>query len=164
MSLDSFFNPKSIAVVGVSNDPAKLGAVVFNNVIDAGFEGKLYAINPKCAGQELYGKPCYASVRDLPEAMDLVVVVVPAKFTMPVIDDAIANKTKNISIITAGFGETNWKTALLKNVWKTVSIYWDRTVSDTFPLLTKLTPVSPMVSLHKATWHLFRNPALTARL
>lgn len=105
MSLDSFFNPASIAVVGVSNDPTKLGAVVFNNVIDAGFEGKLYAINPKCAGQELYGKPCYASVADLPEAMDLVVVVVPAKFTMPVIDDAIKNKTKNISIITAGFGE-----------------------------------------------------------
>ena len=105
MSLDSFFNPASIAVVGVSNDPAKLGAVVFNNVIDAGFEGNLYAINPKCAGQELYGKPCYASVADLPEAMDLVVVVVPAKFTMPVIDDAIKNKTKNISIITAGFGE-----------------------------------------------------------
>ncbi len=105
MSLDSFFNPSSIAVVGVSNDPSKLGAVVFNNVIDAGFEGKLYAINPKCAGQELYGKPCYASVADLPEAIDLVVVVVPAKFTMPVIDDAIKNKTKNISIITAGFGE-----------------------------------------------------------
>ncbi len=105
MSLDSFFNPKSVAVVGVSNDPSKLGAVVFNNLIDAGFEGNLYAINPKCAGQELYGKPCYASVRDLPEAMDLVVVVVPAKFTMPVIDDSIANKTKNISIITAGFGE-----------------------------------------------------------
>ena len=105
MSLDSFFNPSSIAVVGVSNDATKLGAVVFNNVIDAGYEGKLYAINPKCAGQELYGKPCYASVADLPEAMDLVVVVVPAKFTMPVIDDAIKNKTKNISIITAGFGE-----------------------------------------------------------
>ena len=105
MSLDSFFNPSSIAVVGVSNDPSKLGAVVFNNVIDAGYEGKLYAINPKCAGQELYGKPCYASVADLPEAIDLVVVVVPAKFTMPVIDDAIKNKTKNISIITAGFGE-----------------------------------------------------------
>lgn len=105
MSLDSFFNPASIAVVGVSNDPTKLGAVVFNNILDAGYTGHLYAINPKCAGQELYGKPCYASVRDLPEAIDLVVVVVPAKFTMPVIDDAIANKAKNISIITAGFGE-----------------------------------------------------------
>ena len=105
MSLDSFFNPQSIAVVGVSNDPSKLGAVVFNNLIDAGYEGNLYAINPKCAGTQLYGKDCYASVRDLPEAIDLVVVVVPAKFTMPVIDDAIANKAKNISIITAGFGE-----------------------------------------------------------
>ena len=105
MSLDSFFNPKSLAVVGVSNDPSKLGAVVFNNVIDAGFQGHLYAINPKCAGQELYGKPCFASVKDVPEELDLVVIVVPAKFTMPVIDDAIANKTKNISIITAGFGE-----------------------------------------------------------
>ncbi len=105
MSLDSFFNPQSVAVVGVSNDPSKLGAVVFNNLIDAGYEGNLYAINPKCAGTQLYGKDCYASVRDLPEAIDLVVVVVPAKFTMPVIDDAIANKAKNISIITAGFGE-----------------------------------------------------------
>ncbi len=103
--LDSFFKPASIAVVGVSNDPAKLGAVVFNNILDAGYTGNLYAINPKCAGQELYGKPCFASVRDVPEALDLVVVVVPARFTMPVIDDAIANNTKNISIITAGFGE-----------------------------------------------------------
>lgn len=105
MSLDSFFNPQSIAVVGVSNDPKKLGAVVFNNLIDAGFKGRLYAVNPKCAGTQLYGKDCYASVRNLPEAVDLVVVVVPARFTMPVIDDAVANKTKNISIITAGFGE-----------------------------------------------------------
>ncbi len=103
--LESFFKPASITVVGVSNDPSKLGAVVFNNILDAGFDGNLYAINPKCAGQELYGKPCYASVRDVPEAVDLVVVVVPARFTMPVIDDAIANNAKNISIITAGFGE-----------------------------------------------------------
>ena len=94
MSLDSFFNPQSIAVVGVSNDPSKLGAVVFNNVIDAGFGGNLYAINPKCAGTKLYGKDCYASVRDLPEAIDLVVVVVPAKFTMPVILLILLRKMK----------------------------------------------------------------------
>ena len=58
MSLESFFNPKSVAVVGVSSDPSKLGAVVFNNLINAKFEGNLYAINPKCAGQELFGKQC----------------------------------------------------------------------------------------------------------
>lgn len=103
--LEKFFNPESVAVVGVSAEPTKLGAVVFNNLLDAKFNGNLYAVNPKCAGQELYGKPCYGSVKDIPEAVDLVVIVVPAKFTMSAIDDCIANKTKNISIITAGFGE-----------------------------------------------------------
>ncbi|MDR1499186.1 MAG: acetate--CoA ligase family protein [Rickettsiales bacterium] len=103
--LDNFFNPRSVAVVGVSAEPAKLGSVVFRNLLDAKFKGNLYAINPKSAGQELYGKPCYATVKDIPESVDLVVIVVPAKFTMPVIDDCIVNNTKNISIITAGFGE-----------------------------------------------------------
>lgn len=103
--LDTFFSPKNIAVVGVSAEPTKLGAVVFRNLIDANFKGKLYAVNPKCAGQELYGKICYGSIKDIPEAVDLVVIVIPAKFTMSVIDDCILNKTKNISIITAGFGE-----------------------------------------------------------
>lgn len=103
--LETFFNPASVAVVGVSSDPKKLGAVIFQNLIDAGFKGNLYGVNPKAAGQELFGKPCVASVRDIAEPVELVVVVVPAKFTMPVIDDCIANGTKNISIITAGFGE-----------------------------------------------------------
>lgn len=103
--LETFFNPKSIAVVGVSSEPTKLGAVVFNNVINAGFKGKLYAVNPKSAGQELYGKPCVATVKDIEEPVDLVVIVVPAKFTMSAVDDCIINKSKNISIITAGFGE-----------------------------------------------------------
>ncbi|MBR2141297.1 MAG: acetate--CoA ligase family protein [Rickettsiales bacterium] len=103
--LESFFNPKSVAVIGVSANPSKLGAVVFNNLLDAKFNGKLYPINPKNAGQELYGKMCYGSIKDVPEAVDLAVIVVPAKFTMAAIDDCIVNKTKNISIITAGFGE-----------------------------------------------------------
>ena len=90
MSLDSFFNPKSIAVVGVSADPTKLGAVVFNNIISAEYEGHLYGVNPKLDGQELCGKPCYASVDKLPEAMDLVVILVPARFTEATVDQCIA--------------------------------------------------------------------------
>lgn len=105
MALETFFNPASIAVVGVSADPSKLGSVIFNNVLDAGFKGTLYGVNPKLAGEQVFGKPCVASVRDIKDPVDLVVIVVPAKFTMPVIDDCIANGTKNISIITAGFGE-----------------------------------------------------------
>ncbi len=109
MKLESFFNPKSIAVVGVSDNPTKLGAVVFNNILTADFKGDLFAVNPKCDGQTLYGKPCVASVAQLPEPIDLVVILVPAKVTESVIDDCIANGTKNISIITAGFGEVGEK-------------------------------------------------------
>lgn len=109
MSLESFFNPKSIAVVGVSDNPSKLGAVVFNNLLSANYQGELYGVNPKLAGKEVYGKPCYASVDTLPKPMDLVVILVPARFTEPVIDACVANGTKNISIITAGFAEVGEK-------------------------------------------------------
>ncbi|MDR2760722.1 MAG: CoA-binding protein, partial [Rickettsiales bacterium] len=103
--LENFFNPSTIAVVGVSAESNKLGSVVFNNIISAKYGGKLYAVNPKSAGQQLYGRDCIVSVRDAKEELDLVVVVVPAKFAMAVIDDCIFNKTKNVVIITAGFGE-----------------------------------------------------------
>jgi len=109
MSLETFFAPKSVAVVGVSENPAKLGALVFKNLQDAGFKGKLYPVNPKSAGQVLYGETCVASVRDIKEPVDLVVIVVPAKFCSAAIDDCIANKAKNVSIITAGFAETGNK-------------------------------------------------------
>ncbi len=86
-----------------------MGALVFKNLQDAGFKGKLYPVNPKNAGQVLYGETCVASVKDIKEPVDLVVVVVPAKFCSATVDDCIANKTKNISIITAGFAETGNK-------------------------------------------------------
>ncbi len=105
MSLQSFFSPKSIAVVGVSNNPNKLGAVVFNNIIEAGFPGALYGVNPKLAGETVYGMPCVESIEALPSAVDLAVILVPARFTEPVIDQCIAKGIKNISIITAGFSE-----------------------------------------------------------
>lgn len=109
MSLASFFDPKSIAVVGVSDNPSKLGAVVFNNIISADYKGRLYGVNPKLDGKELCGKPCYGSVDKIPEPVDLVVILVPARFTEGTIDQCIANGTKNISIITAGFAEVGEK-------------------------------------------------------
>ncbi len=109
MSLESFFSPKSIAVVGVSNNPNKLGAVVFNNIIEAGFPGVLYGVNPKLAGESVYGMPCYESIASLPTVVDLVIVLVPARFTEAVIDQCIERGIRNISIITAGFAEVGEK-------------------------------------------------------
>ncbi len=103
--LDSFFNPKSIAVVGVSADPKKLGSLIFNNLQSAKYTGKLYPINTRVGGQNLYGHHSFKKVREITEPLDLVIVVVAAKFCSSVVDDCIANGTKNISIIAAGFSE-----------------------------------------------------------
>ena len=103
--LESFFNPKSVAVVGVSEDPKKLGSLIFNNVINANFSGKLYPINTRVGGTPLYNHTSYKSIREIKEPIDLVIVVVAAKFCSGITDDCIANGTKNISIIAAGFSE-----------------------------------------------------------
>ena len=64
-SLESFFNPKSVAVVGVSEDPTKLGSLIFNNVINAKFSGKLYPINARVGGKLLYNHTSYKSIREI---------------------------------------------------------------------------------------------------
>ncbi len=102
---ESFFNPKSLAVVGVSTDSNKLGSLIFNNLINANYKGKLYPINTRVGGQELYGHMSFKSVREINEPLDLVILVIAAKFCSSVVDDCIANGTKNISIIAAGFSE-----------------------------------------------------------
>ena len=102
---ESFFNPKSVAVVGVSADPKKLGSLIFNNLQNAKYKGKLYPINTRVGGQELYGHMSFKNVREINEPLDLAILVVAAKFCSSVVDDCIANGTKNISIIAAGFSE-----------------------------------------------------------
>ena len=102
---ESFFNPKSIAVVGVSADPKKLGSLIFQNLQNANYKGKLYPINSRVGGQELYGHKSFKNIREINEPLDLAIFVVAAKFCSSVVDDCIANGTKNISIIAAGFSE-----------------------------------------------------------
>ena len=105
MNLASFFNPASVAVIGVSSDETKLGTAILKNIIESEFKGSVYGINPKMGGQTLLGKPCLASLTEASEAIDLVLIVVPGKFVESVMDDCIKNKTKNVVIISAGFSE-----------------------------------------------------------
>lgn len=105
MNLTSFFNPQSVAVVGVSSDENKLGTAILRNIVDSGFAGSIYGVNPKMGGQELLEQPCLASLPEASEAIDLAVIVVPGKFVESVIQDCVANGTKNVIIISAGFSE-----------------------------------------------------------
>ncbi len=103
--LNSFFSPKNIAVVGVSNSLSKLGTIILKNIQEGGFRGDIFAVNPKYAGEALFGVSCEGQVSDFSNSIDLVVIVVPARFVSAVVDDCIQNKTKNIIIISSGFAE-----------------------------------------------------------
>ncbi|MCD6519501.1 MAG: acetate--CoA ligase [Anaerolineae bacterium] len=101
--LDMFFNPRSIAVVGASENPQKLGHAILANLIDSGFPGRLYPVNPKA--EEILGLKCYRSVLDIPGALDLIVVVIPSKFVSSVLEEAGQKGVQGAIIISAGFRE-----------------------------------------------------------
>lgn len=106
MSLAQFFSPRSIAVVGASTDPAKLGNVILNNLLTGKFldqDRVLYPINPKA--KEILGQTAYPSVLDVPDPIDLAVIAIP----YPAVPAAVAEcGEKGIPaaiVISAGFRE-----------------------------------------------------------
>ncbi len=104
MTLAKFLNPKSIAVVGVSNNPAKIGAVIYLNLIKGGFSGDVFAVNPN--HKEVFGNKCYRSVGSIPKEIDLVVVATPAPTVPSILKDAKKKGVKHAIVISGGFGES----------------------------------------------------------
>lgn len=101
---EKLLNPESIVVVGASNNIAKPGGKILKNLIDNGFRGKLFAVNP--GSQEIQGVPTFHRPEDLP-AVDMAVLAIPAGFCFPVVKVlAEEKKTRAFIIISAGFGET----------------------------------------------------------
>jgi acetyl-CoA synthetase len=96
--------PRSVAVVGANDRPGSYGDVIFRNLAAAGFEGAVYGVNPK--RDEVHGRPCLPSVADLPEAVDAVVVAIPAAACAPVILEVGARGCGGAIVLAAGFGET----------------------------------------------------------
>ena len=103
MTFDYFFKPKTIAVIGASNDPLKLGYEVFKN-LKKYREGRVYPVNVK--DEVVQGVKAYRNVKDIPDEVDLAVIVVPKKFVKQTIIDCGEKGVKGIVLITAGFGET----------------------------------------------------------
>ena len=102
-SLRSFFQPRSVAVIGASRDPVSIGGRLLNALVTNGFQGSLYPINPNASVVAFL--PCYPSVRALPEAPDLAIITVAPNVLLGVIDDCAARGVKSIVVITAGFAE-----------------------------------------------------------
>ena len=103
MKLNAVFNPKSIAVVGASHAPEKVGHQVLKNLIDGGFEGKIYPVNPKEG--KLLGHKVYAQLSHIPEAIDMVIIAIPSQLVLEVIAEAGQKKVNSAVVISAGFKE-----------------------------------------------------------
>ncbi len=100
---EALFRPKSIAVVGASRHPGKIGYEVLKNLINYGFKGKIYPVNPKA--DEILGLKTYPKVSSIPDEVDMIVVSVPAKLVPGVVEDAGKKGVKVAVIITSGFKE-----------------------------------------------------------
>ncbi len=103
--LEGFFQPKSVALVGASATPGKLGYTVLANMIAAGFPGKIYPINPKAT--QISGYKAYPSILDVPEVPDLAVIVIPAPYVAGALREIGEKGTKSVVVISAGFREAS---------------------------------------------------------
>jgi len=102
-SLDAILNPSGIAVIGASKDPLKWGHMLLAAIMKGGYKGKLYPINPR--ETEIEGLKVYPTVVDVPEPVDLAIIVVPANVVPSVMGDCAKKGVKGAVIITSGFGE-----------------------------------------------------------
>ena len=102
--LESLFRPKKVAVIGASSKELSIGNRVIKNLIDFGFKGDIYPINPKA--DEIRGIKAFKSITDCPDNIDVVHMVIPAKFVPQAVEDCGRKGVKNIIINSGGFSET----------------------------------------------------------
>ena len=105
ISWKSLFNPQSIAIVGASRDPSKWGFNLLFNVIKGGYRGRIYPVNSR--EKEILGCRAYPVVDQIPEPVDLAILVVPPSNILNVLQDCGRNRAKSGVVITAGFGEVS---------------------------------------------------------
>jgi acyl-CoA synthetase (NDP forming) len=102
-ALDAIFNPRSVAVVGASDNPGKLGAHVMRSLTEGRYPGRIYPINP--GREEILGIKTYSSLSRVPDFVDLSIIVLPAEQVPKIIKECHEKEVKGIVLITAGFKE-----------------------------------------------------------
>jgi len=110
--LNGLFCPKSIAVIGVSKDPEKVGAITLKNIIVSGFKGKIYPVNPNIT--EFGGLKFYPNVGSLPEVPDLAVIAIPVGAVLAEMAEIGKKGIKNVVLYSAGFKEAGEEGAKLE--------------------------------------------------
>jgi len=101
--LNNLLQPKSVAIVGASTQPGKIGYTVIENLLKGGYQGKIYPINPTAS--EILNLPVFPNISAVPGDIDLAVITVPVKLACQVIEECGQKGIKALSVITSGFSE-----------------------------------------------------------
>jgi len=102
-AMDAIFNPGAVAVIGASDNPGKLGSHVMRSLTEGGYPGRIYPVNP--GKNEIMGIKTYPSLHQIPESVDLSIIVLPAEQVPKTVVECGEKGAKGIVLITAGFRE-----------------------------------------------------------
>ncbi|MEM2868266.1 MAG: CoA-binding protein [Candidatus Bathyarchaeia archaeon] len=105
--LRTLFYPRTIAVIGAHIDPTRLGFTIVDTVIKFGYDGRIYLINPKYVGKNLFGHKFYASISDVPDEVDAAIILIGAKKVLEALDECVKKNVKSAIIFTSGFSEVS---------------------------------------------------------
>jgi acetyl coenzyme A synthetase (ADP forming)-like protein len=95
--------PEAIAVIGASPEQGKIGYAVMENIINGGYQGRLYPIHPRA--EAIMGRPCYRSVKDIPGDVDIAIFCIPARLVAPVLEECGEKGIQGAILIPSGFAE-----------------------------------------------------------
>ncbi len=112
LNLDAIFHPGSVAIIGASRTPGKIGYILTKNMLNSEFKGKIYPVNP--GADEILGLKCYPSVLDVPNDVDLSVITIPSASVLQVAEECGKKGVKALVVISAGFKETGHEGAVLE--------------------------------------------------
>ena len=122
-NIESIISPRSIAVIGATNRPGSVGLSVFRNILINGFKGVLYPVNPKAGS--IQSVKAYPKLADIPDEVDLAVIIVPAEVVSTVLEEAGQKHVKGAIVITAGFKEVGGHGVEMENHLKEVAKKYD---------------------------------------
>ncbi len=111
--MDAIFSPKSVAVLGASAIPGKVGHDIFQNILKGGYTGTLYPVNPKAKSIQCI--KAYPTVLDIPDEVDLAMIILPPKIALSAVEDCVTKGIKGIVIVSAGFREVGGEGLEIEN-------------------------------------------------
>jgi acetyl coenzyme A synthetase (ADP forming)-like protein len=120
--LDFIFNPASVAIIGASHTPGKIGHEILKNLVESGYKGKIYPVNPDTT--PILNLKVYPSVKKIEGSVDLAVIAVPAKIVPKVLKECVDKKVKGVIIISAGFSEIGEEGKKLEEELKKIIEKW----------------------------------------